>query len=114
MYGLLFKLLLSLALRQQLVSSSVSSIWNPANFPNPTVDIEKCGRKGVRSWICDPDGVLSYNSANVVEGTLREIAAAADPFSSSGCSRISPDAVKGYQASRSARLLTSSFATLPI
>lgn len=99
LYGLLFKVLLFLALRERFVSSSVSAIWTPSNFPNPTVDVGQCGRKGVRSWICDPDGVLSYNSANVVEGTLREIAAASDPFSSSGCSRLSPDAVKGYQAS---------------
>eukprot|EP00884_Botryococcus_braunii_P012507 jgi/Botrbrau1/21257/Bobra.39_2s0049.2 len=98
-YGLLFKVLLSLAISQRLVFSSgtLSGVWTPDSFPNPTVDTEKCGRKGVRSWICDPDGVLSYNSANIVEGTLREIAAAAEPFSSSGCSSISPDAVKGYQ-----------------
>jgi Modulator of levamisole receptor-1 len=96
--GLLFKILLAVALWQRSVISSVSTSWIPDTYPNPTIDLDKCGRKGVRSWICDPDGVLSYISANVVEGTLIEIAAAVDPFASSGCKKVSPAGVKGYQA----------------
>ncbi len=25
---------------------------------NPLVDLEKCGRKGMRSHVCDPDGII--------------------------------------------------------
>lgn len=84
----------------QLTYSSATPSWRPDTYPNPTVDLNKCGRRGVQSWICDPDGVLTYRSANVVEGTFKEIAAAEDPFSSSGCKRVSPAAVKGYQVWR--------------
>lgn len=101
--GSILKSLLAVALWQQVVYSSLTTSWRPDTYPNPTVDLQKCGRRGLQSWICDPDGVLSYRSANVVEGTLKEIAAAEDPFSSSGCKRISPAAVKGYQVRRSLR-----------
>lgn len=28
------------------------------DIANPLVDLEKCGRKGMRSHICDPDGII--------------------------------------------------------
>jgi hypothetical protein len=82
---------------RQLIGVSASTEWTPSTYPNPTVDTKACGRRGVRSWVCDPDGLLSYNSANVVEGTLKEIAAAEDPFVSAGCKKRGPGDPKGYQ-----------------
>lgn len=29
-----------------------------ADVANPLIDLEKCGRKGMRSHICDPDGII--------------------------------------------------------
>lgn len=28
------------------------------DIANPLVDLDKCGRKGMRSHICDPDGII--------------------------------------------------------
>lgn len=28
------------------------------DIANPLVDLEKCGRKGMRSHVCDPDGII--------------------------------------------------------
>lgn len=44
--------------------------WSADDFPNPVKDIHLCGRRGVASWICDPDGVLSYEEANRLEGII--------------------------------------------
>lgn len=60
-------------------------LWNPQTYPNPVVDLELCGRKGVKSWICDPDGIITYESANVVEAVLRKIRRGEAPYSKMSC-----------------------------
>ena len=35
--------------------------WTLDNFPNPHVDVDKCGRFGQISWICDPENILTRN-----------------------------------------------------
>ncbi|EDO30764.1 predicted protein, partial [Nematostella vectensis] len=55
--------------------------WSKENFPNPIKDTEMCGRRGVSSWICDPDEVLSYADANTLEEMLRNI----EQKTTSGC-----------------------------
>ena len=45
-------------------------VWQKEQFPNPARDIEACGRRGKVSWICDPDNILSYETANKVEELL--------------------------------------------
>lgn len=55
--------------------------WKKEQFPNPKRDIEACGRRGKVSWICDPDKILSYDTANFVE----EILASVRKNTSSGC-----------------------------
>jgi hypothetical protein len=95
---------------RQLIGVSASTEWTPSAYPNPTVDTKACGRRGVRSWVCDPDGLLSYSSANVVEGTLKEIAAAEDPFVSAGCKQRGPGDPKGYQVRGPALLLSQPLA----
>ena len=44
-------------------------VWQKEQFPNPARDIEACGRRGKVSWICDPDNILSYETANTVSYT---------------------------------------------
>ena len=51
-----------------------------------------CGRRGVRSWVCDPDGVISYQSANVVEGLIKKIVMGEAPYARDACGRC----VEGY------------------
>ena len=34
--------------------------WRYDTYPNPRKDLDQCGRLGMRSWTCDPDGVISY------------------------------------------------------
>ena len=34
--------------------------WSPQTFPNPMIDVTKCGREGRRSYICDPNRVIDY------------------------------------------------------
>jgi hypothetical protein len=46
------------------------------NYPNPMTDVDKCNpQRGVPSWICDPDQVLSKEGGDVVEGVIKLIAA---------------------------------------
>ena len=45
-------------------------VWQKEQFPNPARDIEACSRRGKVSWICDPDNILSYETANKVEELL--------------------------------------------
>ena len=47
--------------------TQATTYYTPNTFPNPQVDINKCGRHGVQSHICDPDTILSTTSANKIE-----------------------------------------------
>ena len=47
--------------------------WLKEDFPNPTKNLVSCGRRGKVSWICDPDKVLSYETADKVEELLYSI-----------------------------------------
>ena len=44
--------------------------WQKEQFPNPTRNIIACGRGGKVSWICDPDKILSYETADFVDELL--------------------------------------------
>ena len=70
--------------------------WSPQSFPNPLTDVNLCGRGGKKSWICDPDRILSESSQNVVEGTVRDIAVAKSPYGPSDCPDL-PEGGAGYQ-----------------
>ena len=58
MYPLLFAL---------LVVPTLSIEWTSANYPNPytSTGSEVCNRPA-KSFICDPDNIISPDSANVV------------------------------------------------
>ena len=52
---------------------SAAHQYTPDNYPNPQLDVEKCGRKGVESRICDPDAILSYAASNKCEELIKTI-----------------------------------------
>lgn len=69
--------------------------WTPDAFPNPMVDTKACGRAGFASRICDPDAVLTtQDSADVVEGIIRDIESAEEPYRKSPCDEAGS---QGYQ-----------------
>eukprot|EP00201_Polytomella_parva_P007637 CAMPEP_0175065058 /NCGR_PEP_ID=MMETSP0052_2-20121109/15694_1 /TAXON_ID=51329 ORGANISM="Polytomella parva, Strain SAG 63-3" /NCGR_SAMPLE_ID=MMETSP0052_2 /ASSEMBLY_ACC=CAM_ASM_000194 /LENGTH=557 /DNA_ID=CAMNT_0016331511 /DNA_START=200 /DNA_END=1870 /DNA_ORIENTATION=+ len=59
--------------------------WTPSDYPNPFIDVNKCGRGGLKSWVCDPDGVLTKAGADVAEGIIKEIFAGLDPYALVDC-----------------------------
>ena len=77
-----------------LLAVAAAKPWNPSQYPNPQVDLKKCGRRGVKSFICDPDGVLSYDDANAVEGLISKIAYGEPPFLKAPCGELG---LRGYQ-----------------
>lgn len=69
--------------------------WLPDTFPNPNTNPQACGRAGVaRSSVCDPDGVLSKESADVVEGLINKIAEGEAPYVRVPCGDAGP---QGFQ-----------------
>lgn len=64
-----------------LSKATASESWDPRTFPNPQTDPARCGRSHVaKSWVCDPDKILTKKSADVIEGILKDIADAHDPY----------------------------------
>eukprot|EP00242_Pyramimonas_sp_CCMP2087_P002430 CAMPEP_0198227466 /NCGR_PEP_ID=MMETSP1445-20131203/109333_1 /TAXON_ID=36898 /ORGANISM="Pyramimonas sp., Strain CCMP2087" /LENGTH=310 /DNA_ID=CAMNT_0043907539 /DNA_START=159 /DNA_END=1088 /DNA_ORIENTATION=- len=60
----------------QPFSRLAAGVWSLSSFPNPMTQKHECGRgnvAGTGSKVCDPEGVLSFESANVVENTLNTI-----------------------------------------
>lgn len=71
---------------QHSTASKGAGDWTPKRYPDPTQDPEACGRPGVEhSWVCDPDGILSVEQRNVVEGILKAIAAGEQPYAKAAC-----------------------------
>ena len=64
--------------------------WYAQDFPNPTRDVKACGRRGKFSWICDPENILSYEAADMIEELLYSIV----KNTASGCSN---DKEPGFQ-----------------
>lgn len=44
-----------------------------ADVANPLIDLEKCGRKGMRSHVCDPDGIIPVEQAYQLDDLIRSI-----------------------------------------
>ncbi|MEW5310569.1 MAG: hypothetical protein WDW38_002355 [Sanguina aurantia] len=82
-------LLAALAVASQVTAKQSISAWTPEQYPNPQFNASLCGRPGVEmSWLCDPDGVLSADSRNVVEGVIQQIAVGDAPFSRAPCGSL--------------------------
>ena len=77
-----------------LLAIAAAKPWSPSQYPNPQVDLKKCGRRGAKSFICDPDGVLSYDEANAVEKVISKIADGQPPFVKAPCGELR---LRGYQ-----------------
>lgn len=89
----LWRLLLLLAL-VGVAFTVHAAPWSPGTFPNPQKDLYQCGRRGVRSMICDPDGIMSYEDANVAEAVINKIGNGEKPFIRAPCGDLGP---RGYQ-----------------
>jgi hypothetical protein len=75
------------------------SAWTPDTFPNPNTDPASCGRQHVsKSWICDPDGIISRKNGDVVEGILKDIADANEPYAVAKDCGSGTRFSEGYQA----------------
>lgn len=77
-----------------LFSCAQAARWSPDTYPNPLKDVKSCGRRGVTSWVCDPDGIIAYDSANVVEGILKKIYNGEPPYALGPCGSYG---MQGYQ-----------------
>lgn len=88
--------LLALLVGTAAPTTATAKEWDASRFPNPTVDLDACGRHGVKSWVCDPDKVLSYEGANVIEGVLKDIEAGSDPYVKMPCGTMGN---QGFQVS---------------
>lgn len=64
------KLLVILFLLFQGVGDERKGKWVKEEFPNPTKDPKACNRREKVSWICDPDQLLSDETATKVEQKL--------------------------------------------
>ncbi|XP_077988066.1 uncharacterized protein LOC144442561 [Glandiceps talaboti] len=53
-------------------SSSQSTAWTKFSFPDPQEDLDYCGNHGNKSWLCDPDNILSHQQAVDIEKVLVE------------------------------------------
>eukprot|EP01023_Acetabularia_acetabulum_P021853 TRINITY_DN2157_c0_g4_i2.p1 TRINITY_DN2157_c0_g4~~TRINITY_DN2157_c0_g4_i2.p1 ORF type:complete len:475 (+),score=58.38 TRINITY_DN2157_c0_g4_i2:25-1449(+) len=65
--------------------------WVASQYPNPALNPELCGRNVKQSWICDPEGVLDKQGADLLEGLVKEIYVGQDqyalPFRCSGSNK---------------------------
>jgi uncharacterized membrane protein YgcG len=87
-FALVVLLIVAAALHATPVAAASTEQWTPSSLPNPVKDPAACGRPDVpSSAVCDPDAVLSRSSggADVVEGLLAGIRAAAPPYARSPC-----------------------------
>ena len=50
-----------------LLTCALGTQWTPSTYPNPSVEegFKLCKRPG-KSFVCDPDSIISRKSANVV------------------------------------------------
>ncbi|CAH1783877.1 unnamed protein product [Owenia fusiformis] len=55
--------------------TTVQQEWTAAEFPNPQsdLDVHRCGRRGKKSWVCDPNGVVSYEQADKLDTIINDI-----------------------------------------
>lgn len=62
--------------------------WGPDSMPNPGLQPAACGRADIQtghSRVCDPDGVLSGDSRDRVEGIIQSIEAGREPYDMMDC-----------------------------
>lgn len=70
--------------------------WSPRTFPNPGVNVTRCGRGGLVSRVCDPDRLLSKTAADSVDGILKDVVLPVQPYAAAPCSWLEPGR-QGFQ-----------------
>lgn len=75
-------------------AAAAATQWTPGAFPDPKVDVKRCGRGGVASNICDPDLVLGNAAKDYIEGVLKAIWKGEAPYTTGDCAGNQ----EGYQA----------------
>jgi uncharacterized membrane protein YgcG len=73
LWTLFSKALLTYSISKISSTTTTQLEWTPINFPNPRIDLELCGRRGVESRVCDPNALISYESANKIEELIKTI-----------------------------------------
>lgn len=70
-----------------LSDAVTASSYQPSDLPNPQADTKAiCGRQGLKSAICDPDGYLSQSEADTIDGIINFINSQSNGFSPPTCS----------------------------
>lgn len=68
--------------------------WSPSELPNPQHDPDGvCGRRGIKSAVCDPDGYLSLSDSDTIDGLINFINKGEHGFKQYPC----PGGVSGPQ-----------------
>ena len=67
---------------------SLGVSWTQLNFPNPNISPRACGRLVDKSWVCDPDEILSTESKNVIEGVIKKIEQGDEPYARAPCGTL--------------------------
>ena len=49
----------------QTTLSPLKESWSLEEYPNLQTDVWECGHGGKKSWICDPNGILSPREGKV-------------------------------------------------
>lgn len=47
--------------------------WRKEDFPNPQINIDKCGRNCKKSWICDPSHILSTSAGDELDELIERV-----------------------------------------
>ncbi|VDI11430.1 Hypothetical predicted protein [Mytilus galloprovincialis] len=47
--------------------------WRKEDFPNPQINIDKCGRNCKKSWICDPSHILSRSAGDELDELIERV-----------------------------------------
>ncbi|OWF55127.1 uncharacterized protein LOC110463859 [Mizuhopecten yessoensis] len=48
--------------------------WIKESFPNPRVNVTLCGRECMKSWVCDPSGILNPKDADFLDDQIDALA----------------------------------------
>ena len=89
------------------LSGNVGQVWTPASYPEPSRELDHCGRFGLASQICDPDALVSLKGANIVENILGDIKLPAAPYAQAPCDGL-PNGRQGYEVGCSCAPVTGS------
>lgn len=56
-----------------LAAEVAGNKWKAVDVPNPFIDVQYCGNKGVKRWICDPDNYLEQSEKERIQEKINMI-----------------------------------------